>query len=116
MFENGDYSPQVQRLRLAYRSRRDALLSALRAHVPAGCDWRVPGGGFFVWLRLPDGIDSATLLDAASKAGVAFVPGRKFFGDGGGLNYLRLAFTLYDEAQLIEAARRLGRVLHEMIP
>lgn len=114
LFENGDYASQVERLRSAYRSRRDALITALREHLPPTCEWRVPGGGFFVWVQLPDGIDSATLLAEATKLGVAFVPGHKFFSDDGGAGYMRLAFTLYDEARLAEAAWRLGQAIRVM--
>jgi DNA-binding transcriptional MocR family regulator len=116
LFENGDYGPQVDRLRTAYRARRDALLSALRAHLPQACTWHKPDGGFFVWVRLPSGMDSATLLQASQSLGVAFQPGRKFFTqpkDGtGGHNTIRLAFTLYDEAHLTEAVQRLGAAMH----
>ncbi len=115
LFENGAYAPQVERLRTAYRARRDALLQAMQAHLPESCAWRVPGGGFFVWVKLPAGQDSAVLLKASQPLGVAFQPGRKFFtqpADGNaGHNYIRLAFTLYDAAQLTEAAKRLGAAI-----
>ncbi len=114
VFGNGDYGPQVARLRQAYRSRRDALVGALREHLPTGCSWHIPGGGFFVWVTLPPGMHSTTLLSHALASGVGFVPGTHFYSDdsdAAASRQLRLAFTLYDEVDLREAAQRLGRAV-----
>ena len=112
--ENGDYAPQVARLRDAYRTRRDAFDVALRAHLPTGCTWQVPLGGFFLWLRLPGGMDSAALLPIANANGMAFIPGARSHLDGSGHDYLRMAFTLFAESQLVEATRRLGEAIRTL--
>jgi DNA-binding transcriptional MocR family regulator len=101
----------VERLQTAYRRRRDALFNALARHLPAGCRWIAPGGGFFLWLQLPEGCDSAALLPAAERAGISYVPGPRFFAAGGGEQYLRLAFSLLPMEELAEGARRLGELL-----
>jgi 2-aminoadipate transaminase len=111
--DSGQYDQQISRLRAAYRARRDALLAALAAHLPPGCTWTTPGGGFFVWVRLPERMDAATLLSRAEAAGVAYLPGASFHNGGGGSNTLRLAFSLYDPDELVEAARRLGGVIRD---
>ena len=108
---SGQYDQQIARLRTAYRTRRDTLLAGMAAHLPPSCTWTTPGGGFFVWVRLPEGMDAAALLPRAEAAGVAYLPGALFHSGGGGTNTLRLAFSLYDPDELIEAARRLGRVV-----
>ncbi|HWQ14553.1 MAG TPA: PLP-dependent aminotransferase family protein [Roseiflexaceae bacterium] len=107
----GDFDAQVARLRAAYRERRDALATALRAHLPPGCAVHPPGGGFFQWVQLPEGLDAAELLPRAEATGVAYIPGARFHLDGRGANTLRLAFSLYPPAELREAARRLGEAL-----
>lgn len=109
--EAGRFAEQGVRLRAAYRARRDTLAAALTEWLPEGCQWTLPGGGFFIWLRLPDGIDVGALLPRAIGSGVGFAPGTRFHLAGGGANYARLAFGLYPEAELIEAARRLAGVL-----
>lgn len=108
---SGDFEAQAERLRAAYRERRDALAAGLREHLPPGCSFSVPGGGFFQWVDLPPGVDAVALLPRAEAAGVSYLPGSKFHLDGGGAGSLRLAFSLYPPDQLREAARRLGGVL-----
>lgn len=101
----------VERLRTAYRRRRDVLVAALARHMPADCRWQSPGGGFFAWVELPAGYDSAALLPAAEAAGVSYVPGNRFFVTDNGAHHLRLAFSLLAEEELDEGIRRLGRLV-----
>lgn len=109
--EAGRFVEQGGRLRAAYRARRDALAAALTEYLPDRCEWTLPGGGFFIWLRLPAGSDAGALLPRAITGGVGFAPGTRFHLAGGGANFARLAFGLYPAAELTEAARRLGDVL-----
>jgi DNA-binding transcriptional MocR family regulator len=109
--ELGLLDRQVETLRKSYRERRDLLLQALADHVPEGCQWTHPGGGFFVWVGLPPAIDSAAFLPIAEAAGVSYVPGARFFAGAGGLQYCRLAFTLVPLEEMEEGARRLGDAL-----
>jgi DNA-binding transcriptional MocR family regulator len=108
----GAYGAHVAALRHAYASRRDALAAALRDHLPAGCAFTVPAGGYFLWVTLPPGLTASSLLPVAERHRVAFAPGRRFCVDGDDRS-MRLAFSLYDEAALAEGARRLGAAVAE---
>ncbi len=110
----GGFDAHVARLRRVYRVRRDLLCDALARYLPPSCRWQTPGGGFFVWVRLPEGIDSADLLPQAEAAGVSFVPGSRFCAAGGCGAFIRLAFTLLPPQEMEEGARRLGAVLREV--
>jgi len=110
---SGQFDQQIAQLRASYRARRDALLAGLAAYLPPSCTWTTPGGGFFVWVRLPEGMDAAALLPRAEAAGLSYLPGVRFHSAGGGINTLRLAFSLYDPDELVEAARRLGGVIRD---
>jgi hypothetical protein len=104
------YERQVTAARAHYRCRRDAMLAALERHMPEGVSWTRPGGGLFTWVRLPEGIDSAALLDrAVAEAQVAFVPGAAFFHDGRGRNTLRLSYSLPSEADIDAGIGRLAK-------
>jgi DNA-binding transcriptional MocR family regulator len=101
----------VERLREALRARRDALLTALARYLPADCTWNPALGGYFIWVRLPPALDAGALLPRAEAAGVAYLPGERFFVERGGANYLRLSFSLLGPEELTEGARRLGALL-----
>ena len=106
------YEAQVGRARVHYRRRRDAMLAALERHPRQGVGWTKPKGGLFAWVRLPNGIDAAALLDrAVQEAHVAFVPGAAFFHDGRGRNALRLSYSLADEAEIEAGIARLARLI-----
>jgi 2-aminoadipate transaminase len=111
LLQGGAFEPQIETFRAAYRARRDALHEALCQHLPASCAWNKPRGGYFIWVKLPEGVDATRLLADAERAGVAYTPGSRFHFDGRGANTLRLAFSLYTPAELAEAAKRLGEVL-----
>jgi len=102
---------QVKAFRELYRTRRDAMLDALAAAMPPGCGWTKPGGGFFVWLRLPDGVDAKAMLPRAVSARVAYVPGTGFFADGSGAGFARLSYSLPDPGQITEGVGRLAGVI-----
>ncbi len=106
------YDDRVAAARSAYRRRRDAMLAALARHMPAGVTWTRPSGGLFTWVRLPEGLDSAALLErAVGQAGVAFVPGAAFFFDGRGRNTLRLSFSLASEPEIEDGIARLAKLV-----
>jgi len=107
-----DYARNVERLRDAYRRRRDALLAALTEHLGDRASWQGPSGGYFIWLTLPPGQDAATYLPAAEREGTSYMRGATFYlGSGQGSGSLRLAFSRYPPDLLVEAARRLARAL-----
>lgn len=111
---DGALDAQVTRLRTHYREQRDALHAALVHHLPDGCRWNIPGGGFFLWLELPPGMDSRALLPVAEAAGVGYIPGPRFFVGGGGERYLRLAFTLLSRDEMGLGAERLGQAIRKV--
>lgn len=107
---------QAARVQPIYRARRDAMLRALRAHMPQEVAWTEPEGGFFVWMTLPPHIDAAALLRrAVADAKVAFVPGVAFFPDRSGKNMLRLSFSLNDEAATEQGIARLAEVVRHAV-
>lgn len=106
------FDEQVERIRTAYGHRLQSMLQALRDFMPEGVTWNEPEGGMFVWVRLPEGQDCAELLKASVRdIQVAFVPGKAFFADGSGANYLRLNFSLLKPERIREGMERLGKLI-----
>jgi 2-aminoadipate transaminase len=105
------WQEQIKDFRELYRERRDATLRALSAMMPPGCHWTRPGGGFFVWLGLPEGIHAKAMLPRAISSRVAYVPGTGFYADGSGGEYARLCYSLPDPDRIAEGVRRLASVI-----
>ena len=108
---NHDWRGQIKVFREMYQERRDAMLAGLAEDMPAGTSWTVPGGGFFVWVTLPPGIDSQAMLPRAVTARVAYVPGTAFYADGFGSRHMRLSYCFPTPKRIREGTRRLGEVL-----
>ncbi|UCE87139.1 MAG: PLP-dependent aminotransferase family protein [Deltaproteobacteria bacterium] len=109
---DGDYDRHLARLRRTLRSRRDAMLAALRRHFPDGARWSEPSGGYQIWVELPEGLDSRDLLEDAQAAGVLFAPGFLFHHDGRPSRGLRLTIATADEAAIERGVAKLGERIH----
>lgn len=95
-----------------YRRRRDAMLAALAAHMPAGVSWSKPEGGMFVWVTLPPGLDGAELLERSLREErIGFVPGGAFSPGGTVRNAIRLNYSLQSEDAIAGGVARLGALI-----
>jgi 2-aminoadipate transaminase len=109
--ETQPWAQQLKGLRELYRERRDAMLDALAETMPDGASWTRPDGGFFVWLTLPDGIDTKAMLPRAIAARVAYVPGIGFYADGSGRQAMRLSYCYPPPDRVRDGVGRLARVV-----
>jgi 2-aminoadipate transaminase len=99
------------KLRDLYRSKRDAMVTALRGAIGNLLSWPEPKGGFFLWAELPVGLDGDRLLEHATAERVIFVAGSAFYVDGTGQRRIRLSFSHPTPERLKEGARRLAAAL-----
>jgi 2-aminoadipate transaminase len=102
----------VERLIDVYRAKRDAMLRGL-AEGLGSADYVVsrPEGGFFLWMRLPSGTDTKRLADLAVEARVQYTPGPAFYANGGGEDFIRLAFSYESPEKCYEGARLMARAI-----
>lgn len=108
--EHADWKGQIKKFQEQYRERRDAMISALDEHLPEA-SWNVPDGGFYVWVKLPEGLNAKSMLPRAVTARVAFVPGTAFYADGTGAEYMRLSYCYPTPENIREGVRRLATVV-----
>lgn len=94
-----------------YRDKRDYMLSLLEKYMPSGVSWTHPEGGLFLFLTLPEGIDTVQLYERALAAGVAYVAGSFFYIDGSRRNTMRLNFSFLDKSRMEEGVRLLSGLL-----
>ncbi|MBR4826749.1 MAG: PLP-dependent aminotransferase family protein [Bacteroidales bacterium] len=83
-----------------YRTKRDYMFSLLEKYMPEGVSWTRPDGGLFLFLTLPEHIDTVALYDRALAAGVAYVAGSFFYPDGSHRNTMRVNFSYLDKARM----------------
>jgi 2-aminoadipate transaminase len=110
-----DWMGQIKKFREMYRERRDAMLESLADLMPASTRWTTPTGGFYVWVTLPDGLDSKAMSPRAITARVAYVPGTAFYADGFGGRSLRLSYCFPPPDRIREGVRRLAAVIEHEI-
>jgi 2-aminoadipate transaminase len=115
-FGEGRWRRYVNDLTSLYRERRDVMLDALAEFFPPEAEWTRPAGGLFIWVTLPDFIDTADLLaKALREERVAFVPGGSAYVDGRGASSMRLNFSSTDGDAIREGVKRIGKVVREQI-
>jgi 2-aminoadipate transaminase len=106
-----DWKGQIDTFRHLYAERRDAMLSALGEYLPK-LSWTKPDGGFFVWVTLPDELDSKAMLPRAVKELVAYTPGTAFYADGQGKRNMRLSFCYPTPDSIRTGIARLATVIN----
>jgi 2-aminoadipate transaminase len=107
---SGAINDSIEHVKRSLRERRDALVGALDRYIGEDASYVAPEGGYFLWVELPEEVDTEQLLAAASERGVVFVKGPDFMLEGG-RNALRLAYSGVTPDQIDEGVRRLGEAL-----
>lgn len=103
----------LERVRGQYKAKRDAMIAALEKHAPRGVSWTSPGGGFYVWVTLPDNVFATKLLREAVERKVSFVAGPAFFCNGRGENRLRLNFTFSSPEMIQQGVKTICRLIRD---
>ena len=109
-----DWQGQIATYRNLYRTKRDSALAAMQQYLPRVQTTR-PDGGFFLWLTLPEGLNSKEMLPLAVTELVAYTPGTAFFGDGRGANNIRVCFSHPTAENVAEGIKRLSKVVNQQI-
>ena len=121
--ENVELDDRLRAVRTTYQQRRDTTLAALERHMPPGIRWNRPESGMYLWLELPESIDTMELLTTAVETEkVAFSPGCAFVAPGQdgrsrhrAHHCLRLCFANFEAAEIEEGIARLGRVCERAV-
>lgn len=113
--EDGRLEKHILKLREIYRRKRDRTLAGLERYMPDGARWTNPQGGFFIWLELPESLDTVKMLRDAIAAGVNYTPGPACFASRKGKNTIRLAFSHLSLEQIEPGLRILGEVIQEQL-
>ncbi len=106
------YEDHILEMRAALQRKCDTLSSALRESFGPSVEFDVPRGGMYLWVKLPDGVDSRDLAGPALREGIAFNPGPEWSADpDAAARYIRLCFALPSEGEIWEGIGKLAEVL-----
>lgn len=109
----GGLPKQIEQIRELYGRKREAMLRALKKHMPKGVKWTKPEGGLFLWVKLPKNLSANELFPMAVEEKVAYVIGSAFHCDGKGQNSMRLNFSFPTEEQIEEGVKRLAAMVRK---
>lgn len=98
-----------------YRHRRDLMVGLLEKYMPSGVSWTYPEGGLFLWLTLPESVDTVAMYDEALSKGVAYVAGSFFYTDGSHRNTMRLNFSFVEESKMEPGIKTLASVVRNRL-
>ena len=111
--KSGHFEVNLKKTIALYRERRDLMLEGFRKHMPEGVSWTEPEGGLFLFMTLPESIDTEKLFYKAVEKKVAYVVGDVFYCDGKGKNTLRMNFSFVNNEKNKEGVKRLAEVIKE---
>ena len=108
--KDGFLNEHIPTIRTLYHAQAQAMLGALSEFMPNNVKWNQPAGGMFLWLELPEGMDSEEMLKKALERNIAYVPGTPFYANEPVRNTLRLAFVTVPEEKIRAGVKVLGEV------
>jgi DNA-binding transcriptional MocR family regulator len=101
----------LKRLRSHLAERRDLMLEEIASTLPDARVPHIPSGSLHLWVKLPEGTDTAALTAAAQDAGVLIGDGGHFYFDEPPSAYIRLSYGAASVPQIIEGVRRIARIM-----
>lgn len=113
--KDGALDEHLEIVRKTYARRRDIMVKLMKEHFPEGVSFTQPTGGLFLWVSLPEKIDTTELLPKAVEMNVAYIPGSAFYADGGGRNTMRLNFSKPTEEEIERGIPILAKLFQEVL-
>jgi len=115
LLQDGHVENQIEIAKKLYARKVSVMLDALAHFMPAekGVSWSKPEGGVFLWLTLPEVMDTVEMIPDAVREKVAYVIGSCFYYDGAGRNAMRLNYSYPTDAQIEQGIERLSRLVRK---
>jgi 2-aminoadipate transaminase len=98
-----------------YRPKSAAMLNALAKYMPEEVSWSKPHGGMFLWITLPERIDTKEIFMTAIEHNVAYVIGRPFHCDNSGGNTMRLNYSFPSVEQIEQGIQQLAEAIKKVL-
>ncbi len=109
--EKGLFAENLKKTIQNYKEKKEVMMAAFEKYMPEGVTWTKPEGGLFLFVTLPEYMDTEELFVKAIKKKVAFVIGSVFHCDGSGKNTMRINFSYVSKEKNLEGVKRLAEVI-----
>lgn len=113
--QNGRLDSHIEKIKKVYSMRRNVMVEMMERYFPPEVKFTRPNGGLFLWVELPENVNTTELLPKAVEKSVAYIPGSAFYPEGGGHNTMRLNFSKPTEAEIEEGVKRLAEVFKDAL-
>ncbi|RKZ31732.1 aminotransferase [bacterium] len=113
--KTGDFDEHLEKIRKAYSKRRNVMVEMMHKYFPEGVSFTEPNGGLFLWVTLPESINTTELLPKAVEKQVAYIPGNAFYPAGGGYNTMRMNYSKPNEEEIEIGIKRLAELFDEAL-
>jgi len=113
--EHGGYDRHLRKLRYALEDQQRAMLAAIGRYFPAQTRVSQPVGGYFLWLELPESVDSLQVFKVALAQGISIAPGPIFSPTQRFANCIRLNYGSPWNDAAEKAMETLGRIIRSML-
>jgi len=108
---SGQLDNYVARIRTIYKQRCECMIDAIKTYFPEEATFVKPKGGFYIWIKLPQGIDEMELLKEVIAEGAVFVVGSTFDPQGKSNGYIRVSYCNTDEEKIVKGMKIIGDTL-----
>jgi 2-aminoadipate transaminase len=117
LMKDGMLEKQIEIAKKLYARKAKVMLDAFEQYMPKldGLWWSKPDGGMFLWLHLPEYMDTVEMIDEAIKLKVAYVVGTCFYTDGSGRNEMRLNYSYPTEEQIGVGMERISQLVKKRV-
>ncbi|MEO1091502.1 MAG: PLP-dependent aminotransferase family protein [Pseudomonadota bacterium] len=107
------FDAHVRGLKCTLAAKANVLMDALAEQFGTAAEFAQPAGGIFLWVKLPDVVDTKALEGPALAEGVAFNPGAEWSAEpAAARSHLRLCYALRDVGTLRDGIAKLAEVCH----
>ncbi len=107
------FDEHVSKLQGVLHAKCETIMEALDAEFGTAAEYRVPAGGIFIWVTLPDSVDTMKLAEAAASEGVALNPGAEWSVEPqSGRHRMRLCFGNPTHDEIRDGVARLAEICH----
>ncbi len=113
--KTGKMKETIEKAIECYRPKGNAMLEEMDKHMPEEAEWSRPTGGMFLWVKLPENVDTKDIFMKAIENNVAYVIGHPFHCNNKGANTMRLNYSYPSIEQIHEGIPLLAKTIKEAL-